>query len=62
MHFFDIHDYSGIRDKELAVQVFYDPENPRRVLIDTARDMYGWALGLMLFGLWLLVFGYLATK
>ena len=62
MRSFDIHDYSGFRDDELEIQVFYDPENPRKALINTARDIYGWALGCMLIGLWLLVFGYLATK
>lgn len=62
MHSVDVDDYSGLRDKELEVHVFYDPKNPRKALIGTARDMYGWALGLMVFGLWLLVFGYLATR
>ena len=62
IHSFDIQDYRGFRNNELQVTVFYDPQNPRRALIDSARDMYGWAFGLILFGIWLLVFGYLSTK
>lgn len=62
IHSFDVRDYSGVREEEMQVRVFYDPKNPRRALIDTARDMYGWAAGLILFGVWLLVFGFLSTK
>lgn len=61
-HSFDVHDYSGFRDKELEVFVLYDPENPRNAVLENTRDMYGWTLGGMVVGLWLLIFGFLATK
>jgi hypothetical protein len=61
-HSFDIHDYSGLRDSEMQLSIFYDPQNPRRVLINTTRDMYGWAAGLILFGIWLIVFGCISIK
>lgn len=58
LHSFDIRDYVGIRNTGQEVIVFYDPDNPNKALIATARDLYGWACGLCLFGLAFIVVGF----
>lgn len=55
-HSVDVLDHPGLRTPEQSVPVFYDPDNPKKTMIGTTRDMYAGASILAVIGALGLIF------
>jgi hypothetical protein len=61
-HSLDIRDNVGSRKAGEQARVFYDPNNPKKSILGTAKDMYGGASAFICFGLMCIGFAYLSLR